>query len=149
MEARKGPKVDLTRSRVPDPASIPADKSSESLPQTMWRIDRLREMTYTQFWQLIQEQQIERVCSYQLRTQCSGCIHCTLWHDLQPYKTGMLAVCSWLLAPEGAACNLAFGEAACNLAFRGSACALSDVQLLCAQSRICCDRAAAARFAYL
>lgn len=61
VELRKGPKVDVTKSRVQDPASIPLDSSVRSLPQTMWRVDRLREMTYTQFWQLIQERQIARV----------------------------------------------------------------------------------------
>ena len=63
VKDRQGPKVDVTMSRVPDPASIPVDKD-RGLPQTMWRIDRLREMTYTQFWHLIQERQIERVCSH-------------------------------------------------------------------------------------
>ncbi|KAL0023671.1 hypothetical protein WJX77_011852 [Trebouxia sp. C0004] len=61
VEMRKGPKVDLTVSRVPDPKSIPADSTSRRLPQTMWRVDRLRDMTYTQFWHLIQERQIARV----------------------------------------------------------------------------------------
>ena len=58
---RPGIKVDTTKSQVPDPNSIPA-KGSKALPATIWRVDRLREMTYTQFWQLIQERQIERVC---------------------------------------------------------------------------------------
>ncbi|KAL0023679.1 hypothetical protein WJX79_000645 [Trebouxia sp. C0005] len=61
VELRKGPKVDLTKSRVPDPKSIPVDSASRKLPQTMWRVDRLRDMTYTQFWHLIQERQIARV----------------------------------------------------------------------------------------
>lgn len=62
VKDRLGPKVDVTMSRVPDPASIP--EPGLGLPQTMWRIDRLREMTYTQFWHLIQERQIDRVCSH-------------------------------------------------------------------------------------
>lgn len=61
VKDRQGPKVDVTMSRVADPASIP--EPGTGLPQTMWRIDRLREMTYTQFWHLIQERQIVRVCS--------------------------------------------------------------------------------------
>ena len=65
VKDRQGPKVDVTMSRVPDPASIPVDKQ-RGLPQTMWRIDRLREMTHTQFWHLVQERQIERVCSHTL-----------------------------------------------------------------------------------
>lgn len=47
---------------------IPVDASAEDLPETMWRIDRLKELTYTQFWHLIQERSIERVCS--LATCC-------------------------------------------------------------------------------
>lgn len=30
---------------------------------TAWRPDKLKEMTYTQFWQLVQQRQIDKVCS--------------------------------------------------------------------------------------
>ncbi len=74
VELRKGPKVDLTKSRVLDPKSIPVDSTSRKLPQTMWRVDRLRDMTYTQFWHLIQERQIARVSDSPLRIRAARCI---------------------------------------------------------------------------
>ncbi|KAL3153794.1 hypothetical protein ABBQ32_013378 [Trebouxia sp. C0010 RCD-2024] len=62
VKDRKGPKIDPTISRVPDPDRVPVHATIASgLPQTTWRIDRLKEMTYTQFWHLIQEGSIERV----------------------------------------------------------------------------------------
>lgn len=61
VKDRKGPKIDPNVSRAPDPNMIPVDASAEDLPETMWRIDRLKELTYTQFWHLIQERSIERV----------------------------------------------------------------------------------------
>ncbi len=75
VELRKGPKVDLTKSRVLDPKSIPVDSASRKLPQTMWRVDRLRDMTYTQFWHLIQERQIARVSDCPLHVRAAGQLH--------------------------------------------------------------------------
>ena len=59
---KKGKRVDVTRSLVHDPNSLPAPESREQKAVcTAWRPDKLREMTYTQFWQLISERQIDRV----------------------------------------------------------------------------------------
>ena len=99
VELRKGPKVDLTKSRVPDPQSIPVDSASRKLPQTMWRVDRLRDMTYTQFWHLIQERQIARVSNCPLHVTAAGQLHvlhlCYTVVSLQQLKyTGVHNVCS-------------------------------------------------------
>ena len=52
----------MTKSLVRDPNSLPAPESPEQMAvMTAWRPDKLREMTYTQFWQLISERQIDRV----------------------------------------------------------------------------------------
>ena len=76
MEKRKGPRVDWTKSRVPDPRKIPVERGAiyakvnnnpmakpadPDFPETMWRLDRLRRLTYTQFLQLVQEGHIQRV----------------------------------------------------------------------------------------
>ena len=59
---RKGKKMDVTKSLVRDPNDVPAAKSPElETVVTSWRPDKLKDMTYTQFWQLISERQIERV----------------------------------------------------------------------------------------
>lgn len=68
--------MDLTKSRVPDPKSIPVDSASRKLPQTMWRVDRLRDMTYTQFWHLIQERQIARVSNCLLHVKSGRTASC-------------------------------------------------------------------------
>jgi len=99
VELRKGPKVDLTKSRVLDPKSIPVDSASRKLPQTMWRVDRLRDMTYTQFWHLIQERQIARVSNRPLHVRAAGQLHvmylcCTAVSLQQLTCTGLHNVCS-------------------------------------------------------
>eukprot|EP00887_Chlorella_sp_A99_P003366 scaffold26.g3366.t1 len=53
------PVKDPARSTVPSPADIPSDKELEKVGlQTAWRPDKLREMTYTQFWELVRERQV-------------------------------------------------------------------------------------------
>ncbi|CAG9461153.1 unnamed protein product [Pedinophyceae sp. YPF-701] len=54
---KKGNKTDPTQALIPDPESIPADKQDAAKrgigkpwPMTAWRTDKLRDMTYTQFW---------------------------------------------------------------------------------------------------
>jgi len=61
---KKGKKVaDLTKSVVDDPNTIPTDETNEQLAnvRTAWRTDKLREMTYTQFWLLTREGRIDKV----------------------------------------------------------------------------------------
>ncbi len=54
--------MDVTQSLVRDPSDVPAAKSPElETVVTSWRPDKLKDMTYTQFWQLISERQIDRV----------------------------------------------------------------------------------------
>ena len=51
--------MDVRKSTVSDPALW--DIPEESAPQTTWRPDLMKRLTYTQFWQLIKEGQIEKV----------------------------------------------------------------------------------------
>lgn len=49
-------------SRAPDPNDIPSNKDFEKMAlQSAWRPDKLKDMTYTQFWNLVGEHRIERV----------------------------------------------------------------------------------------
>ncbi|KAK9861664.1 hypothetical protein WJX84_001635 [Apatococcus fuscideae] len=63
---KKGKKTDPMQSLVPDPTDIPWDEKADpdrhkELAQTIWRPDKLGELTYTQFWRLITERKIEKV----------------------------------------------------------------------------------------
>ena len=60
----KGGKLvrDPFRSRVMDPNSIPSNKEIEKMAlQSAWRLDKLKDMTYTQFWNLVSEGHVESV----------------------------------------------------------------------------------------
>lgn len=60
----KGGKLvkDPMKSRVPDPSAIPPNSEIEKMAlQSAWRPDKLKDMTYTQFWNLVGERQIEKV----------------------------------------------------------------------------------------
>ena len=46
---------------VMDPTVVPEEKDLQI--GSMWRLDKLKEMTYTQFWHLVQQRQIDRVRS--------------------------------------------------------------------------------------
>jgi hypothetical protein len=48
----------VTKSTVPDPAVWDNLKRP---PQTAWRVDRMKNMTYTQFWQLVKERRVDKV----------------------------------------------------------------------------------------
>jgi len=59
----KGGKLvkDPLKSKVPDPSAVPANSEIEKMAlQSAWRPDKLKDMTYTQFWNLIGERQIEK-----------------------------------------------------------------------------------------
>jgi hypothetical protein len=50
------------KSLVVDPTKIPSVEEMKNMGiQTAWRPDKLKEMTYTQFWSLVKERQIEKV----------------------------------------------------------------------------------------
>lgn len=58
----KGGKLvkDPLQSKVPDPSAVPANSEIEKMAlQSAWRPDKLKDMTYTQFWNLVGERQIE------------------------------------------------------------------------------------------
>ncbi|KAK9821723.1 hypothetical protein WJX81_004862 [Elliptochloris bilobata] len=55
---KKGRKMDVRKSTVPDPTLW--DKKGGVTPQTSWRRDLMKRLTYTQFWQLIKERQIDK-----------------------------------------------------------------------------------------
>lgn len=60
----KGGKLvkDPSRSRAPDPSAIPSNKEIEKMAlQSAWRPDKLKDMTYTQFWNLVEEGRVESV----------------------------------------------------------------------------------------
>ena len=57
VKKKKGKKIDVLKSQVPDPNEWEGD----DLTSTEWRNDRMRAMTYTQFWQLIKERRVEKV----------------------------------------------------------------------------------------
>lgn len=64
----KGGKLvrDPMKSRVPDPTTIPPNSEIEKMAlQSAWRPDKLKDMTYTQFWNLVGERQVEKA-SYSL-----------------------------------------------------------------------------------
>jgi hypothetical protein len=58
--------VDVTQSTVQDPA---AWENVKVQPQTAWRVDRMKNMTYTQFWQLVKERRVDKVSTRQHGTQ--------------------------------------------------------------------------------
>lgn len=50
------------QSRVIDPSSIPSNKEIEKMAlQSAWRPDKLKDMTYTQFWNLVEEGHVENI----------------------------------------------------------------------------------------
>lgn len=50
------------QSRAPDPTTIPSNKEIEKMAlQSAWRPDKLKDMTYTQFWNLVEEGHVESV----------------------------------------------------------------------------------------
>jgi hypothetical protein len=59
---KKGKKVDPLKSNVADPKGWDYGK----LPQTAWRFDLMKNMTYTQFWHLVRERKIDKVCGHLL-----------------------------------------------------------------------------------
>ena len=82
---KKGKKMDPMQSLVSNPKDIPWDEKADpdrrkELAQTIWRPDKLGELTYTQFWRLITERKIEKVCSSLpavLKPQlCTFILHC-------------------------------------------------------------------------
>ena len=58
---KKGQKVDVLKSAVTDPGVYDTLKETGGAPQTAWRIDRMKNMTYTQFWQLVKERRVDKV----------------------------------------------------------------------------------------
>jgi hypothetical protein len=49
-------------SRVPDPSLVPSNEEIKKMAlQSAWRPDKLKDMTYTQFWALVKERQVDTV----------------------------------------------------------------------------------------
>lgn len=66
---RKGKKIDPMKSFVADPKVWDTKK----VPQTGWRFDLMKRMTYTQFWNLVRERRIDKVSpSLNLSTVCAS-----------------------------------------------------------------------------
>lgn len=78
VEPKKGKKVDPLKMLVADPSSIPMKGDPNySAPGTAWRTDKYREMTYTQFWHLIQQKQIDKVRCPQMPDDCARMFICS------------------------------------------------------------------------
>lgn len=80
VEPKKGKTVDPLKMVVADPNSIPMKGDPNySAPGTAWRTDKYREMTYTQFWHLIQQKQIDKVRwpAPKCRIACAGALICS------------------------------------------------------------------------
>ena len=59
---KKGRKVDPYVTMVPNPDDIPDEKSDAvKNVMSMWRVDKLKDLTYTQFWQLVRDGHIKQV----------------------------------------------------------------------------------------
>ena len=59
---KKGKKIDVLKSVVPDPDTVPANDSKEAKAlMSNWRMDKLKEVSYTQFWVLVREGHVEKV----------------------------------------------------------------------------------------
>lgn len=74
---KKGKKMDPMQSLVPNPKDIPSDEKADpdrrkELAQTIWRPDKLGELTYTQFWRLITERKIEKVRTALVRSSSAS-----------------------------------------------------------------------------
>lgn len=78
-----GKKVDITKSQVADPGAWDAVKVA---PQTAWRTDRMKNMTYTQFWQLVNERRVDKVPLVSSPWACPACL-CALEarHSSEPH----------------------------------------------------------------
>lgn len=59
---KKGRPYDFSKSIVPDPDLIPSNDSPEAKElMSNWRMDKLKNVTYTQFWALVREGHVQRV----------------------------------------------------------------------------------------
>ena len=71
--------MDVTESLVQDPAAWDNVKVQ---PQTAWRVDRMKNMTYTQFWQLVKERRVDKVSArilmWNLVLTCSAIVSTVL-----------------------------------------------------------------------
>lgn len=61
MKEKKGKKVDQTESRVPDPAKWDTAESQTPPVQTLWKPEKMKKLTYTQFWNLVNEHKVDHV----------------------------------------------------------------------------------------
>lgn len=60
---KKGKKYDVQSSVVPDPDIVPANDSADAKAlMSNWRMDKLKDVTYTQFWALVREGHVSKVC---------------------------------------------------------------------------------------
>jgi hypothetical protein len=72
-----GKKVDVLKSQVADPGAWDAVTVP---PQTAWRTDRMKNMTYTQFWQLVNERRVDKVCCCAaLALRIISCMRLSMW----------------------------------------------------------------------
>eukprot|EP00803_Ostreobium_quekettii_P010009 evm.model.scf_768.7 EVM.evm.TU.scf_768.7 scf_768:46516-52162(+) len=59
---KKGKRVDINKSVVPDPTLVPENDSKEAKAlMSNWRMDKLKDISYTQFWALVREGRVDKV----------------------------------------------------------------------------------------
>ena len=61
VKEKKGKKVDRTQSRVPDPAKWDGAEAQTPPVQTLWKPEKMKKLTYTQFWIRVREGKIDNV----------------------------------------------------------------------------------------
>lgn len=76
VKEKKGKKADRLESRVPDPAKWDTADSQTPPVQTLWKPEKMKKLTYTQFWNLVKERKVDRVChTAPSRPPC--CVSCS------------------------------------------------------------------------
>lgn len=63
VKEKKGKKVDRLESRVPDPANWDTAEAQVPAVQTLWKPEKMKKLTYTQFWNLVKEHKVDKVGS--------------------------------------------------------------------------------------
>ncbi|KAK9813430.1 hypothetical protein WJX73_008508 [Symbiochloris irregularis] len=61
VKEKKGKKVDRLESRVPDPANWDTAEAQVPPVQTLWKPEKMKKLTYTQFWNLVKEHKVDKV----------------------------------------------------------------------------------------
>ena len=72
VKVKKGKKVNRKESRVPDPAKWDTAEQQSPPVQTLWKPDKMKKLTYTQFWNLVREGKVEQVSLHAASKHIAG-----------------------------------------------------------------------------